>query len=883
MPTPEEIERLNDAIDNLNQTRQRELEIIRAVNEARGEETRTAQAQLQLLDQQAASSREAAAQMAQLLAETNNITDATERAEKAYNEVVRQMQELQDRQSEGIELSRQEQEELARLTALRDQGRDSIIDNMQALQEHEQRVAENIERQAELTNSTIRLSDGFDDLFRSTLRLNAEWRDQGLGGSIAAVLTGGADMGELLDDMADKFTALSNPVELLGNMLVNTFANVQELGDLAASLRQVTGEGEEMTETFLDVHRSTMMMGLSAAQAKENIGTLYTEFVGFSSLTQESQERLSVLTAELGFLGVASDQVASSQDFLQMSLQMTSGEAEQTQKDLVALGKALKVPPGIIMKDFAAAQNVIGQFGKQGMKVFEELSAQAKATGVEMQGLINIAGGFDTFEDAADKVGSLNALLGGAYFDTMQMVSATEAERIELLRQGIEASGQQFDEMGRFQKKAIMSAAGITDMTEANKLFGNSLEAYYDQAAAAAVASGSLTDLTDAVRENMSITDKFTAIGNRMAFVVDSLIEVFDGFVDGILDAMAVLEPLFVVFEFVFGILGDLLAPLIKLITFLGTLYIAFKAIVAIAGFLGAALASPFLPVIAVIGAITAAVMFLYELFTEGPGFIVDFVEDFVSLIGDGIDIVVESIGDGIDYIISLPGRIYDGFVGLIDDLSNLGRDILVAVFGEDIGNTLADIQGVIFDALTSPFRGAIALISGFIDLVSSGFTNMGEGISSIFSGILEIIKIPFNLVLEGVNAVIRSLNTISFTVPEWVPMIGGEQFGFNIAEIPKFDIGGKVEKTGLAVIHEGETITPAKRVPGTEGGGPDTTSQLISKIDELINVIGSGANQRTAGGRNEVVLEVDGKRLGRVVYENFLKSKIEPVLDLGG
>lgn len=36
---------------------------------------------------------------------------------------------------------------------------------------------------------------------------------------------------------------------------------------------------------------------------------------------------------------------------------------------------------------------------------------------------------------------------------------------------------------------------------------------------------------------------------------------------------------------------------------------------------------------------------------------------------------------------------------------------------------------------------------------------------------------------------------------------------------LPSFDTGGLVGKTGVAVVHQGEVVTPAEKVPGTEGG----------------------------------------------------------------
>lgn len=59
--------------------------------------------------------------------------------------------------------------------------------------------------------------------------------------------------------------------------------------------------------------------------------------------------------------------------------------------------------------------------------------------------------------------------------------------------------------------------------------------------------------------------------------------------------------------------------------------------------------------------------------------------------------------------------------------------------------------------------------------------------------GIIGLVKGIVGVVVNVVNAIIRTLNKINFTVPDWVPALGGKQFGFNLTEVtlPKFADGG--------------------------------------------------------------------------------------------
>ena len=67
------------------------------------------------------------------------------------------------------------------------------------------------------------------------------------------------------------------------------------------------------------------------------------------------------------------------------------------------------------------------------------------------------------------------------------------------------------------------------------------------------------------------------------------------------------------------------------------------------------------------------------------------------------------------------------------------------------------------------------------------------------------------NGVIKCINFIISGLNTISFDVPDWVPVIGGKTFGFNIKQfseisIPRFQTGGFPED-GLFMANHNELV----------------------------------------------------------------------------
>ena len=103
---------------------------------------------------------------------------------------------------------------------------------------------------------------------------------------------------------------------------------------------------------------------------------------------------------------------------------------------------------------------------------------------------------------------------------------------------------------------------------------------------------------------------------------------------------------------------------------------------------------------------------------------------------------------------------------------------------------------------------------------ITDFFKSFGQGVKDIFSGIIDGITGGFkgmvNGVISALNFMIRSLNKLKFSVPDWVPGIGGKGFGFNIPELPRLAKGTNfVPFDTMAFLHKGEAVIPAANNPG--------------------------------------------------------------------
>ena len=171
--------------------------------------------------------------------------------------------------------------------------------------------------------------------------------------------------------------------------------------------------------------------------------------------------------------------------------------------------------------------------GKKSVEVFKGLAVAARNAGTSVDSLVNIAAKFDTFESSADTAGKLNSILGTTMSAT-EMLMMTEDERIETLIGTVQASGRAFNEMGRFEQKAIANAAGINDMAEANRIFGMSLSTYKQQAADAQASADAQEKFNKAIDGVLPLATrlaiKLQAIGENEE-LINTLI---DGMVTGI-------------------------------------------------------------------------------------------------------------------------------------------------------------------------------------------------------------------------------------------------------------------------------------------------------------------------------------------------------------
>ena len=275
-------------------------------------------------------------------------------------------------------------------------------------------------------------------------------------------------------------------------------------------------------------------------------------------------------------------------------------------------------------------------------------------------------------------------------------------------------------------------------------------------------------------------------------------------------------------------------------------------------------------------------------------------IEKLVPMIPDIIIAIVEAIIENIPTILSGVLQVIEAVLGVVWTLVESIWDIICQGWDWLVDNVFSPIGNWIYENIIEPvanlFEGLWKTVSGFfvnlwddiknvfsvvgswinehvVQPVVGFFQEMGQAIKSVWDGIWNAIKKVVNGIIggingmirgvcSGVNFVIKALNKIHFEIPDWVPLVGGKSFGFNIGQItapqiPLLAQGGILTKPTLAVAGE----------KGPEGVFPLTGPNADNWMDNLASKL---ASKLTGDGNIPIVLNVDGKTFAQTAIRTI-------------
>lgn len=230
-----------------------------------------------------------------------------------------------------------------------------------------------------------------------------------------------------------------------------------------------------------------------------------------------------------------------------------------------------------------------------------------------------------------------------------------------------------------------------------------------------------------------------------------------------------------------------------------------------------------------------------------------------------------------VDKVLNFIGKLADGVLELFNKAFLPAYKWLVEKLSP-ILNWLAESVAKQFSAkwaiIVDTIGNVADALSGLVDFIVGVFTGdwdkawkgLSDSLDAIFNGVVDIFKGAINLIITGINTFIKAINKIKIDIPEWVPVIGGGSFGFNIKELPKLARGGIVSSPTIAMIGEAgkEAVVPLENNTGW-------IDKLASKIAVMLAAMRANEDNRPIN--VNVTTELNGKVVSKELIRDLNKE----------
>lgn len=168
--------------------------------------------------------------------------------------------------------------------------------------------------------------------------------------------------------------------------------------------------------------------------------------------------------------------------------------------------------------------------------------------------------------------------------------------------------------------------------------------------------------------------------------------------------------------------------------------------------------------------------------------------QNVITPVAHGIGVAISAVGSAATWL--WKNAIGPAVHGIADVALWLWHNVISPVFGW-IGSAASTVAGAV--------QKAFSAIGGFISSAFSGAVGIVRG---ALNGVISVI----NSAIGGVNSIIGALNKVP-----------GVSFP-HMPSIPHLDVGGDIQRTGVAVVHQGERVVPAAQVSRLPSGGGGKT-----------------------------------------------------------
>lgn len=680
-------------------------------------------------------------------------------------------------------------------------------------------------------------------------------KNLGFSGQFAAMAAEGGSLISVIKGVASEFNGLEVAAQSLDSMqasatqgmlilMKSAWEQAKAVDNAQAAMAKATGGMREYDGMIRDVYESNTLYGVSAEEAGEATQALFSSASQFTRQSKAQQAALVNSASLMSQAGVSARNYADGLEVSMMALGRTADEARRTQEDLLMFSRELGMSPEMMAESFAKAGPVMAKFSYNAERQFRDVAKAAKATGMEISRIMDYTQQFDTFEGAADKVGSLNAMLGGDFVNAMDLMAAENpAERMQMITDAIHDAGKSFEEMSYYEKMALAEAGGFADVQELSQAMKGDLDELNVSTAERALREEELQAIA---AENQSTQEKMAA---TMAAMAPAL----NGFMESTRKLMEIIAPLAPYLHYAIFALGALKAVLfaVQVKTALATLGI------------GAKTAAQQMNTVATFQSIAADGTKTTSTITLTQAENLNTASTLRGTIAAKASSMWKAIGTAKNWLqtaslASLTGATGTATVatgGLTAATGTLGAVIMATPIGWIIAGVM--------------------LLIGAVYLLVTHFDKVKEVVSKVFGGIVKGISFVINAWISMINVMIRAANLVPFVN---IPLV--QKIGQSNTEVPALARGAHSFGGGPALVGE-EGPEMVTLPPNSSVAPAKTTSPAVRQARSMAKGTTGGASPAAAAAQPvnvNITLELDKKVLAKHTEEVMIK-KLNPAM----
>ena len=382
-----------------------------------------------------------------------NDTRSAEQKARASARIATQEQKIKDLKAEQLNFSDAENQKQIELHA------------------NKLRLIQAQEKFGEVTQNTMTALFGLDSKWKGTFA-GATMDMIGSATKAKGVIQG---MKSAVSELGQNLSSAASAGNIIGSSLMkvqtSTIKMIHTIDQSEISFRKATGASQAMAQSMTTAFndREVKAMAGSVTELHQASTALFSTFRAFSGENEQVQKQLARTAIAANRVGVSFEDFST---VVEKSTRIFGDKATAAMNRLHASAVAIGETPARMVKNYIQSLDTLSQYsGPKAIRVFQGLSSMSKALGIELQTLVGVANQFDTFESAADSAAKLNAILGGPYLNSIQMLNASEEKRLQLLRGSLDATNRNWEALGRFEKKAFAAAAGFQNLGTAAAFF----------------------------------------------------------------------------------------------------------------------------------------------------------------------------------------------------------------------------------------------------------------------------------------------------------------------------------------------------------------------------------------------------------------------------